>query len=117
MKLFFSYLILIGFTNWTLNGQNIDKQSLAFNHQINLSIQIAQNTINPIFEFDFPPVWKPTFTVFNYLSYAPFDIAALLTDTHHPPNLILPDYTQGKFCDFEDYINRKRKMRIDFSVK
>ncbi len=29
----------------------------------------------------------------------------------------LPPYTQGKFCDFEDYLNRNRKLRIDFSVK
>lgn len=29
----------------------------------------------------------------------------------------LPAYTQGFFCDFEDHINRKRKLRIDFSVK
>ncbi len=29
----------------------------------------------------------------------------------------LPIYTQGAFCDFEDHINRHRKLRIDFSVK
>ncbi len=31
--------------------------------------------------------------------------------------MYLPNYTQGLFCDFEDHINRKRKLRIDFSVK
>jgi hypothetical protein len=40
------------------------------------------------------------------LSYAPATVF-----------ITLPPYTQGKFCDFEDYINRKRKLRIDFSVK
>ncbi len=29
----------------------------------------------------------------------------------------LPVYTQGLFCDFEDHINRNRKLRIDFGVK
>ncbi|MFI5170791.1 MAG: hypothetical protein ACHQFW_00285 [Chitinophagales bacterium] len=29
----------------------------------------------------------------------------------------LPSYTQGPFCDFEDHINRNRKLRIDFSVR
>jgi hypothetical protein len=29
----------------------------------------------------------------------------------------LPTYTQGLFCDFEDHINRNRKLRIDFGVK
>ncbi|MBC8173975.1 MAG: hypothetical protein H7X71_08720 [Chitinophagales bacterium] len=28
----------------------------------------------------------------------------------------LPAYEQGKFCDFEDYINRNRKFRIDFGT-
>ena len=32
-------------------------------------------------------------------------------------NTTLPAYTQGVFCDFEDHINRKRQLRIDFSVK
>ena len=31
--------------------------------------------------------------------------------------LYLPPYSQGPICNFEDYINRKRKFRIDFSVK
>jgi len=31
--------------------------------------------------------------------------------------IILPAYTQGLFCDFEDHLNRNRKLRIDFGVK
>ena len=27
---------------------------------------------------------------------------------------ISPDYVQGKFCDFEDWMNRKNKLRINF---
>ncbi len=33
------------------------------------------------------------------------------------PVIQLPVYTQGAFCDFEDALNRKRKLRIDFSVR
>lgn len=29
----------------------------------------------------------------------------------------LPAYVQGKFCDFEDAINKGNPFRIDFSVK
>ncbi|HNE44718.1 MAG TPA: hypothetical protein PKK72_11370 [Chitinophagales bacterium] len=33
------------------------------------------------------------------------------------PELSLPAYTQGVFCNFEDRINKKTPLRIDFSVK
>lgn len=35
----------------------------------------------------------------------------------HPVQIWLPVYTQGAFCNFEDHINRHRKLRIDFGVK
>ncbi len=44
-------------------------------------------------------------------------IAAVNSETAKNANLFLPSYTQGIFCDFEDHINRKRQLRIDFSVK
>lgn len=31
--------------------------------------------------------------------------------------LQIPAYTQGFFCNFEDHINKGRKLRIDFSVR
>ena len=32
-------------------------------------------------------------------------------------SLTLPAYVQGKFCDFEDAINKGNPFRVDFSVK
>jgi hypothetical protein len=32
-------------------------------------------------------------------------------------HLFLPGYTQGIFCDFEDIVNRSRKLRINFELK
>ncbi|MFN0275472.1 MAG: hypothetical protein ACKVPJ_06995 [Chitinophagales bacterium] len=31
--------------------------------------------------------------------------------------LYTPEYVQGAFCDFEDYINKNRKLRINFGVE
>lgn len=46
-----------------------------------------------------------------------FFISGVNTELSNNTNLFLPAYTQGIFCDFEDHINRKRQLRIDFSLK
>ncbi|MEZ5013325.1 MAG: hypothetical protein R2794_03465 [Chitinophagales bacterium] len=42
-----------------------------------------------------------------------------LYDPEHMSRLIIrtPPYKQGFFCDFEDFINRKNPIRIDFSLR
>ena len=42
---------------------------------------------------------------------------ALRSFSNYNLKIQLPAYTQGLFCDFEDHINRNRKLRIDFGVK
>lgn len=47
-----------------------------------------------------------------------YSLIMLPVITNQPsPVLNLPTYSQGLFCDFEDALNRKRTLRIDFSVR
>lgn len=65
------------------------------------SHEVQPHYINGTLQYSFFPFVKNPFT---------YSVGA--------SNLIfLPEYTQGPFCDFEDHINRKRTLRIDFSVK
>lgn len=33
------------------------------------------------------------------------------------PEIFLPQYIQGAFCNFEDYLNKNRKLQINFGVE
>lgn len=89
--------------------------------EINVSIQTSANTISPIFSFEFEKVGNELPTrarLFSFLPERPFQPFPFSGIKPKPATIIyVPEYTQGKFCDFEDYINRKNKIRIDFSVK
>lgn len=54
------------------------------------------------------------------IAITPLSTMSLLTIQHATPtlpNVYLPPYTQGVFCNFEDKLNTKTPIRIDLSVK
>lgn len=90
----------------------------AFERDIDLSIASSQNNIAPKITLEYVSldVTKLPFLI------APHSYIAYTTESHFIPAPVpivvkVPEYTQGKFCDFEDRINRNRKLRIDFSLR
>ncbi len=110
--LFVTLLLLFGLKG---SAQN----SIAtIERDIDLSIASSGNNIAPKITLEYVSldVTKLPF------SLAPHSYIAYSTLEHFMPAPVavvcmVPEYTQGKFCDFEDRINRNRKLRIDFSLR
>ncbi len=50
------------------------------------------------------PLIQNNFSTLNHLYYYNYNQA------------FIPKFTEGKFCNFEDNINRNRKLRVDFGT-
>jgi|GEM_PF-2118203 len=113
--------IIIGFTFLAAQLFAQSTEQIVVERKINLSIQSKSNSISPNFTFAFdkqPAANINRFNEWNRTNYILLsNIKTQPLQNLLQPNLILPAYTQGKFCDFEDYINRNNKMRIDFGVQ
>jgi len=114
MKLLLFGLITLLFTVNSAGQSNIAK----FERDIDLSIASSSNNIAPKITLEYVSldVTKLPFLI------APHSYIAYTSEAHFIPAPVavvckVPEYTQGKFCDFEDRINRNRKLRIDFSLR
>lgn len=111
MKYIVGFVICCFVTVSNGNAQLVTEKEFPSSINFNVHTKIVNLTIVPSSTYAAKNENRYTYYQILHSGILHRDIAA------YNYSLTLPAYMQGKFCDFEDAINKGKSFRIDFSLR